>query len=85
MNIASVVPRPGMRAKLHVINEYYFPDELFHHSLNSFQDMIKEFKTFVVTSYQSITFPFIDVDDKTVFPVRSDGTVSYHVICKAND
>ena len=72
-------------AKLHVINEYFFPDDLFHHSLNSSQDMIKEFKTSVVTSYQSITSPFLDIDNKTIFSVRWDGTIPYHVICKVSD
>ena len=58
-------------AKLHVINEYFFPDDLFHHhSFNSFHDMIKGFKTSAGTSYQSITFPFVDVADKTILPVR---------------
>ena len=72
-------------AKLLVINGYSFPDDLFHHSLNSFHDMIKEFKTSVVTSYQGITFPFVDVDGKTIFPVRWDGSIYYHVISKVID
>ena len=72
-------------AKLHVIDEYPFPDDLFHHSLNSFHDMIKGFKTFVVTFYQSITFPFVDIVDKAIFPVRSDGTICYHVISKVTN
>ena len=44
--------------KFHVTDECSFPDDLFHHSLNSFQGMIKEFKASVFTSYQIVTFPF---------------------------
>ena len=72
-------------AKLHVIDEYPFPDDLFHHSLNSFHDMIKGSKTFVVTFYLSITFPFVDIVDKAIFPDRSDGTICYHVISKVTN
>ena len=48
MNIASVVPRPGM--KPNVIDRDSFPDDFFYHSLHSFHVMIKEFETSVVTS-----------------------------------
>ena len=65
-------------AKLHVINEYSFPDHLFHHFLNSFHYMIKEFNTSVVTSYQSIIFPFVDIDDETIFP--ADGMVPFLIM-----
>ena len=70
--------------KLHVIiTEYSFPDDPFHHSPSSFHDMIKEFKTSVVTSYRSITFPLVDVDDNTIFPVRWDGTISYMSLARS--
>ena len=101
MNIALVVPHPGMKPNC---MSWY----LFHHFfmsfsgcstlhgvnpnlkelkklLNSFHDMIKEFNSSVVISYQSITFPFIDVDDKIIFPVSWDGTISFHVISKVSN
>ena len=82
MNIASVVPRPGMKpnciSSMDTLSLVIF-------SLNSFHNIIKEFKTSVVTSYQRITFRFVEVDDKTIFSVRLDGTIPYHVICKLSD
>ena len=47
--------------------------------------MIKEFETSVVTSLQSITFPFVNVDDEAIFPIRWNDTISYHVIGKVSD
>ena len=72
-------------AKLHVMDEYSFPDDLFHNSLNYFHDMIKEFKTSVIIPSQIINFPFVDVDGKTILLVRWDGTIFYHVISKVSD
>ena len=47
--------------------------------------MIKEFETSVVTSLQSITFPFVNVDDEAIFPIRWNDPISYHVIGKVSD
>ena len=81
MNIASA----GHETKLHVINRDSFPDDFFYHSLDSFHDMIKEFETSVVTSFQCITFPFVNVDDEAIFTIRWNNTISYHVIGKVSD
>ena len=71
--------------KLHVIDRDSFPDDFFYHSLDSFHDMIKEFETSLVTSRQSITFPFVNVDDEAIFRFRWNDTISYHVIGKVSD
>ena len=85
MNIASVVPRPGMKPNCMSSIEILSLMIFFYHSLHSFHDMIKEFETSVVTSLQSITFPFVNVDDEAIFPIRWNDTISYHVIGKVSD
>ena len=84
MNIASVVPRPGMKPNCMYSIEI-LSLMIFFITLDSFHDMIKEFDTSVVTSLQSITFPFVNVDDEAIFPIRWNDTISYHVIGNVSD
>ena len=85
MNIASVVPQPGIKpncmSSIEILSLMIFSITL---SI-PFMTCIKEFETSVVTSLHSITFPFVNVDDEAIFPIRWNDTISYHVIGKVSD
>ena len=77
MNIASVVPLPGMKpncmSSIEILSLMIF--SITH---DSFHD--KEFETSV--SYLS---PEHHLNDEAIFPIRWNGTISYHVIGKVSD
>ena len=74
-------------AKLHVINRYPYPDDFSNYSFNSFHDMVKEFERSEVTSGSSgqFPFPFVNVGDEAVLPVRWRVSISYHGISKVSN
>ena len=86
MSIASVVPQPSMKqncmSSINTLSLIIFSITL---SIPLKESLIEEFKTSLVTSYQSITFSFVDIDDNTIFLVKWDGVISYHVISKVSN
>ena len=70
--MASVVLRPAMETKLHVIDAHLLSQEFLSHPLLNLHDLVWQFEASIISSLKGDALALVEGDDDTPLPFSRD-------------